>query len=117
MNESMDEYLRRETEAILGVPLADWVGAGEPSGTGSQWEPAASSGVSATKLGAWMPVSHEALRDFTDHVCAPECPPVWTPAPVPVRRRVRYAVSRAARAVTGLRVVHKDRIRGEDDDE
>jgi hypothetical protein len=113
----MDEYLRRETEAILGVPLADWVGAGDPTGTGSRWEPAASFGVSATKLGAWLPVSHEALCDSTDHVCTSGCPPVWTPPPVPFRHRVRYAIRRAARAVTGLRIVHKDRIRDEDDDE
>lgn len=72
--------------------------------------------LSATKIGAYLPVSHEVLCDMTDHVCTADCPPVWTPPPVPFRRRVRYAIRRAVRAVTGLRVVHKDRIRSDDED-
>lgn len=72
--------------------------------------------VSPVKYGAYLPVSHEALVDFTDHVCTAECPPVWTSPPVPFRRRLRYAIRRAVRAVAGLRVVHKNRIRSDDED-
>lgn len=62
-----------------------------------------------------LPVSHDMLVDYTDHVCTDECPPVWTPPPVPFWLRVRRAIRRAVWTVTGLRVVHKSRIRSDDD--
>lgn len=99
MNDPIGDYIRREMDAAVD-DLGPFV-SGPPSE------------MPVTKLGAWMPVSHELLCDYTDHVCTADCPPPYVVQQVPFWRRVRYAVARAKRAVTGLRVVYKDRIRDE----
>jgi hypothetical protein len=70
----------------------------------------------AVKLGGYVPVSHEALCDYTDHVCTADCPPPYVPPPVPFRRRARYALRRCWWWVTGLRVAHRSRIDQDGDD-
>jgi hypothetical protein len=141
VSESMAEFIRRETDvlraglfepitfthermgtdpegrAILKPTLSDEMRARLYAGLPDDEddEVADHASVSATKQGAYILVSHDVLADYTDHVCTADCPPLWTPEPVPLRRRVRYAIRRAVRAVTGLRVVHKDRIRGDDE--
>src|SRR5215216_7063311 len=71
----------------------------------------------AVKGSAVVKISHEQLCDYTDHQCTPDCPPLWTPPPVPFQRRIRRALRRGWWWVTGLRVVHRSRIADEDDDD
>jgi hypothetical protein len=73
--------------------------------------------VNVVKLSAQVPISHDALCDYTDHVCTADCPPPFVAPPVPLRRRVRYALRRSWWWLTGLRVAHKSRIdQGEEDE-
>jgi hypothetical protein len=110
-----DEQVGTDSEGrrILKPTLSDemrgrlFAGLGDPE---DEDEPPTEPVVSPMKLGAYVTVSHEVLMDFTDHVCTADCPPPTVYPPIPFRRRARYAVRRAARRVTGLRVVHKDRI-------
>lgn len=67
--------------------------------------------LGVVKHSYWLPVSHEALADYADHVCDDCCPPGWTPPPVPWHRRVRYTVRSLRwrlRRIPGYRLVHKD---------
>jgi len=75
--------------------------------------------LSAGKVTAYFPVSHDLLVDsdlYGQHTCDESCPPPYVPPPVPPRTRMRFFLRRrwwAVKRIPGYRLVHKDDIRGE----
>jgi hypothetical protein len=75
--------------------------------------------VVVTKYSQMIPVSHEVLCDYSDHVCDESCPPPTPPPPrPPLATRVRYFLRRrwwGLMRLPGYRLVHKDDIGDPDD--
>lgn len=82
-------------------------------------DPAADPPLVIGRLAAYIDVPHELLVDSGAHTCDATCPPPYVPPPVPWRRRLRnraWAAGWRLRRLTGLRLVHKDRIDRDRDD-